>query len=98
MKSDPRSYRLSFTVGGLLLHESIVLAEAWVARRDWRGARAAVPDNLFVATGGVSSASRLRNEAIRRLRTLDEAEHCAPTDSWEWLRSIIPRLTSRSRA
>lgn len=74
MKSDPRSYRLSFTVGGLLLHESIVLAEAWVARRDWRGARAAVPDNLFVATGGVSSASRLRNEAIRRLRTLDEAE------------------------
>ena len=74
MKSDPRSYRLSFTVGGLLLHESVALAEAWAANRDWRAARAAVPDNLFVATGGASSASRLRNEAIRRLRTLDEAE------------------------
>lgn len=86
MKSDPRSYRLSFTVGGLLLHESVALAEAWVANRDWRAARAAVPDNLFVATGGASSASRLRNEAIRRLRTLDEAElghlaNCPITDA-----------------
>jgi hypothetical protein len=74
MKSDPRDYRLSFTVGGLLLHESVALAEAWVDSRDWRTAREAVPDNVFVATGGASSASRLRNEAIRRLRTLDEAE------------------------
>lgn len=74
MMSDLRDYRLSFTVGGLLLHESVALAEAWVDSRDWRAAREAVPDNLFVATGGASSASRLRNEAIRRLRTLDEAE------------------------
>lgn len=74
MRPDLRSYRLSFTVGGLFLHESIAIAETWVASRDWRAARAAVPDNLFVATGGASSASRLRNEAIRRLRTLDEAE------------------------
>jgi predicted metal-binding protein len=74
MKPDLRDYRLSFTVGGLLLHESIALAEAWGTSRDWRAAREAVPGNLFVATGGASSASRLRNEAIRRLRTLDEAE------------------------
>lgn len=74
MKPDPRGYRLSFTVGGLLLHESVALVEAWVASRNWQAARAGVPDNLFVATGGASSASRLRNEAIRRLRTLDEAE------------------------
>lgn len=74
MKSDLRDYRLSFTVGGLLLHESIALAEAWVVSRDWKVARASVPDNLFVASGGASSASRIRNEAVRRLRTLDEAE------------------------
>lgn len=74
MRPDPREYRLSFTVGGLLLHESVALAEAWVASQDWRVARASVPDNLFVTSGGASSASRLRNEAIRRLRTLDDAE------------------------
>jgi len=74
MRSDLRDYRLSFTVGGLLLHESIALAEAWAASRDWRTARVSVPDNLFVASGGAASASRLRNEAIRRLRTLDDDE------------------------
>ena len=74
MKSDPRNYRLSFTVGGLLLHESIALAEAWVGSRNWLMARKAVPDNLFVASGGSASASRIRNEAIRRLRTLEEDE------------------------
>jgi hypothetical protein len=86
MRSDLRDYRLSFTVGGLLLHESVALAGAWVGSRDWRAARGAVPDNLFVATGGASSASRLRNEAIRRLRTLDEGElvhlsNCPITDA-----------------
>lgn len=64
MKSDPRNYRLSFTVGGLLLHESIALAEAWVGSRNWLMARKVVPDNLFVASGGSASASRIRNEAI----------------------------------
>jgi len=86
MRSDPREYRLSFTVGGLLLHESIALAEAWTRCRDWAAVRRAVPDNLFVASGGASSASRLRNEAIRRLRTLDEGElvhlsECPITDA-----------------
>jgi hypothetical protein len=74
MKPDIREYRLSFTVGGLFLHESIAIAESWVVSRDWRAVRRAVPDNLFVASGGASAASRLRNEAIRRLRTLDVQE------------------------
>ncbi|MBD1206699.1 MAG: DUF1819 family protein [Rhodobacteraceae bacterium] len=86
MRPDLRDYRLSFTVGGLLLHESIALAEAWVESRDWQRVRLSVPDNLFVASGGASSASRLRNEAIRRLRTLDDAElvhlaSCPTTDA-----------------
>lgn len=74
MRTDPREYRLSFTVGGLFLHEAVALAEAWASSRDWKTVRRETPDNFFVASGGASSASRLRNEAIRRLRTLDEGE------------------------
>lgn len=86
MKSDPREYRLSFTVGGLFLHESVALAQAWVSSRDWNAVRGAVPNNFFVASGGASSATRLRNEAIRRLRNLKEEElthlsECPVTDA-----------------
>jgi hypothetical protein len=84
--TPPPPYTLSFTVGGLLLHESIALAEAWVESKDWLVARKVVPDNMFVASGGAASASRIRNEAIRRLRTLDEEElvhlsNCPITDA-----------------
>lgn len=74
MTGDKREYRLSFTVGGLLLHESVALAGAWAESHDWHAARRAVADNIFVAAGGASSAARLRNEAIRRLSTLDAEE------------------------
>lgn len=80
-RNEPNEYRLSFTVGGLFLHEVIATGQVWEDSQDWRQVRSLPPSNLFVAAGVASSAKRLRNEVIRRLQTLEEAElfylaHC----------------------
>ncbi|WP_254813777.1 DUF1819 family protein [Rhodovulum sp. ES.010] len=79
-------YRMSFTVGGLFLHEARDLARAWFTCRNWGQVRKQVPDNLFVGTGRPDSARRMRNEVIRRISRLEEAElshlaECGMTDA-----------------
>lgn len=85
-RNEPNEYRLSFTVGGLFLHEAIATGQVWKDSGDWRQVRSLAPSNLFVAAGVASSAKRLRNEVIRRLQTLEEAElsylaHCPIDDA-----------------
>ena len=70
----PTRYALSFTVGGLFLFEGIELARLRATRSSWNEVRAAAASGVFVAKGRASSVSRIRNEVIRRLATLSEAE------------------------
>lgn len=84
--AQPGPYRFSFTRGGLFLHESIALAEAWTSTRDWKAAGALVPDNMFVSSGSAATAQKYRTPVIARMKTLSEAEiehlaDCATPDA-----------------
>jgi hypothetical protein len=70
----PPRYTLSFTVGGLFLFEGRELARLRARSSGWTEVRRASVDSLFVAKGRPRSATRMRNEVIRRLATLTDEE------------------------
>lgn len=68
-------YVLSFTAGGLLYHESIVVAEAYVASRgDWGRAVANVTDANLLQSRTVSTTTRKLREVRKRLQLLSDRE------------------------
>ena len=85
-------YRLSFTAGGLLLAESLALAEKFLEIGDWDSVQVwAVETNLLQART-LSSAKRICSELITRLSRLSNTElqrlvaaHSDERRVWLWI-------------
>ncbi len=68
-------YILSFSAGGLLYHESIVVAEAYAsARGDWDQAIAEVTDRNLLQSRTVSTSKRKLREVHKRLQLLTDRQ------------------------
>lgn len=78
-------YRLSFTSGGLLVREAAVVADRYLARRDWSEVRDEVQRNNLLQARTVTSAQRTTREVTQRLSELsdDEIELLADTAASE---------------
>lgn len=74
MNDAPRRYALSFTTGGLLVREAMLLAPVYIEQHDWERVRdLGVTDNLLhtrTHTAGV----RLVRETVQRLAVLADDE------------------------
>ena len=69
--SMPRQYALSFTAGGLLFYESIVVAEALLrCEFDWSAAREDVQKRNLLQSRTASTADRKLREVVARLEEL----------------------------
>lgn len=67
-------YIMSFSSGGLCLHESLILTRTYLELQDWKAARRRVLDeNLFQARMA-SSAKRMIGEVLPRLQTFSKDE------------------------
>jgi len=66
------AFVLSFTVGGLLYHESIVLADAYAERRNWAHAIEQVESQNLMQSRTASTAVRKLREVRQRLQGLSE--------------------------
>ena len=70
----PRRYALSFTTGGLLAREAMLLAPVYVEKHDWERVRdLGVRDNLL-QTRTHTAGVRLVRETVQRLAVLDDHE------------------------
>ncbi len=68
-------YVLSFSAGGLLYHESIVVAEAYAgAHGDWKQAIVNIIDGNLLQSRTVSTAQRKLREVRNRLQLLTDRE------------------------
>lgn len=71
---SPERYALSFTAGGLLAREAVVVAPIYLASKDWNQVRQLIQqDNLLQARTRTSSG-RLAREVVQRLSVLTEDE------------------------
>lgn len=69
-----KPYVMSFSLGGLNLHESLIVANAYLLSHDWDQVRDVIlKENLF-QTRMASSSKRLLNEIISRIRQMSEEE------------------------
>ncbi len=72
--TQERPYVMSFTLGGLNLHESMIVANTYLTYRDWGKARQVIlQENLFQSRMA-SSSKRLLNEIVGRIRLMSEEE------------------------
>lgn len=69
-----RKYRLSFSVGGLLLAEAGVAVSNWLETRDWQQTRQNLRTENLLQARTASSATRVAGEVCSRLETLTTAE------------------------
>lgn len=67
-------YRLSFTTGGLFLLEAPLVAERYLATRDWSLARSQVRDGNLLQVRTAAASTRISKELVSRLELLDQAE------------------------
>lgn len=67
-------YSLSFTSGGLLLRESVIIATEYFESSDWAVCRANVLEQNLLQTNTRSTAERLIRETIQRLKLLSADE------------------------
>lgn len=67
-------YRMSFTTGGLFLHESVKLAHIYQAIHDWELVKQKTLAENILQTRTVKSAQRIVYEIIKRLRHLSDDE------------------------
>lgn len=68
-------YVLSFTAGGLLYHESLVVAEELVRRHfDWKATLQAIKDGNLLQSRTESTAARKLREVRNRLQALNQDE------------------------
>ena len=72
MTSD--RYRLSFTTGGLFMQEAPMVAERYLALRDWTQTRAEVRSDNLLQVRTSAAALRISKELVARLEHLDQAE------------------------
>jgi hypothetical protein len=69
-----KPYIMSFTSGGLCLHESLILARTFLGLGDWQLARKHVIDKNLLQARMSSSAKRTIGEVIPRLQKLSNDE------------------------
>jgi hypothetical protein len=69
-----RKYDFAFTAGGLLLRESLKLAERYRALGDWSAVRESIRDENLLQARTVSSMNRVGREVVQRLETLSGEE------------------------
>jgi len=67
-------YIMSFSIGGLCLLESKVIAKAYTSSNDWSETRDLVIRENLLQARVISSAQRMLGEVIPRLRLLSEKE------------------------
>lgn len=67
-------YKFSFTAGGLLLNETIKIAEVYLNKGIWRQASKEVSSTRMLQKNKLSSSNRYFLEIKRRLKTLSDDE------------------------
>jgi hypothetical protein len=67
-------YKMSFSIGGLCLRESLIVANAYATVNDWALARKLVLDENLLQSRMVSSSKRMLSEVIPRLKAFSEDE------------------------
>lgn len=67
-------YRLSFTTGGLFLQEATIVAERYLALRDWKITREQVRSENLLQVRTSAAATRISKEVIARLECLSQEE------------------------
>lgn len=67
-------YIMSFSSGGLCLHESLILTRTYLDLRDWQLARRHVLEENLFQSRMASSAKRTVGEVLPRLKTFSEDE------------------------
>ncbi|MGY2361268.1 DUF1819 family protein [Pseudomonas azotoformans] len=67
-------YRLSFTTGGLFLHEAPLVAERFLKLRDWKRTREQMRGENLLQVRTAAAAMRISKELIARLELLNVEE------------------------
>lgn len=67
-------YRLSFTTGGLFLQEAPLVAERYLALRDWSRTRDQVRNDNLLQVRTAAAALRISKELVSRLELLELPE------------------------
>ncbi|MCG7871845.1 MAG: DUF1819 family protein [Candidatus Thiodiazotropha lotti] len=67
---EEQKYNMAFTTGGLMLHESVVVAALFHDLGDWDSVRAKVLSENLLQTRKVSSSKRWAREIVFRLQQL----------------------------
>lgn len=71
---DSSRYRLSFSVGGLLVAEAQIAAPLYLELRDWQAVRSKIDAANMLQSRTVTSAQRVGREIVQRLSELTIAE------------------------
>ena len=71
---SPERYRLSFTTGGLFVHESVLVAEGYLMLQDWAAARDQVRAQNLLQVRTAAAALRISKEVVARLELLSPQE------------------------
>lgn len=69
-----KKYRLSFTTGALLKHESIEVAKLFLQINDWKITRNQVVDENILQARSLNTLKRTCSEIVSRLKTLKTQE------------------------
>jgi len=67
-------YNMSFTAGGLLLRESVEIAELFLTQGDWKAVRYMALNQNLIQSRTASSSKRVCREICLRLEELHKAE------------------------
>lgn len=71
---NQQTYSMSFTTGGLFLHDAITFARMYQTGRDWEAVKKQVLADNILQTRTLKSAHRIAYEIIKRLRHLSDRE------------------------
>ncbi|MBW3088267.1 DUF1819 family protein [Bifidobacterium sp. 82T24] len=63
-------YRLSFTVGGLLASQGVIVARVFLDQKDWTAARRIVTDENMLGVRTFAAGKRIASETVKRLGAL----------------------------
>lgn len=74
MTQSQTRYALSFTSGGLLVREGIMVATLYLTTLDWGVTRRSLVEKNLLQARTSSSSVRLTRETIQRISTLDDNE------------------------
>lgn len=72
--TSPKRYALSFTTGGLLVHECDVASRLYLGGLDWRQVRSKLIDDNLLQSRTISTRVRTAREVIQRLSVLADGE------------------------